>query len=200
MDWETTTIMLERLRDSDGDAWDRFASRFTPPLVRFGMRFGLSQSQAEDAAQDAMVSFVEAYRAGRYDRERGRLSSWLFALAFNAIRSHRRDERRAPAQGPLGDPGRTTFFSALPDEAEAEKAWELDWEHHVLTECLARLRGEIEKHTYEAFELVSLKQMAPAAVAERLGISRDSVYQAKLRALRRLGELRAELEQVGNKP
>lgn len=187
--------MLERLRETEDDAWQVFMTRFRRPLLSFAMRSGLSQAQAEDATQEALVSFIEGYRAGRYNRSRGRLGSWLFALAYQSIRSHRRDAARGAGQSP-SLAGRTTFFSALPDEDDARSRWELDWDRHLLAECLAQLRAELSTEHMLAFELAALKEVPAGTVAEELGISRDSVYQIRFRALKRLSELREELDAV----
>ena len=189
MKWETTTILLEQLRDAETSTWEAFTSRFRTPLIRFAQRCGLTHEQAEDATQETLMRFVEGYRAGEYERERGRLSSWLFTLMFNTIRSHRRDDARAPKQAPRAI-DRTTFFSALPDEGTAKHAWEQDWEHHAITTCIDQLRSEVSPTHFRAFELTTFRDVPANEVAHQLGISRDAVYQARYRILKRLEELR----------
>ena len=167
-------------------------------MLSFARRCGLSEAQGEDAVQDALVRFLEDYRAGRYEREKGRLGSWLFALMYQSIRSHRRDGGRAPIQSPGAEArsGRTTFFSALPDEREAKEAWEEDWERCAIDTCLGRLRAEVSADHYRAFELTTVRRVPAHEVAQQLGMTRDAVYQARFRALKRLGALRAEFEGV----
>ncbi|MCA9303582.1 MAG: sigma-70 family RNA polymerase sigma factor [Phycisphaerales bacterium] len=195
MQWETTTIMLERLRESEDFAWTQFTDRFRLPLIRFAQNCGLSSTEAEDATQDAMMKFVEAYRAGRYDRSRGRLGSWLFTIAYQSIRSHRRDAGRSPVQAPVVS-GRTTFFSAIPDEQSARTQWDTDWDRYLLDACLHQLRSELNPTHLLAFELVAIKEVPAQTVADELGISRDTVYQIRYRALKRLSELRETLDAV----
>ena len=195
MQWETTTILLEQLQASHNDAWQRFTDRFRTPMVRFARRCGLSEEQAEDATQDTLVRFVEQYRDGEYDRSRGRLGSWLFALMYNSIRSQRRDDARSPKQGPRVI-DRTTFFSALPDETTAKQAWEQDWEHHALSMCLNQLRSEVSPSHFQIFELTTFREVPAAEVARQLGLTRDAVYQARYRMLKRLEELRVTFHGV----
>lgn len=195
VEWETTTIMLEKLREPQSEAWQLFMDRFRRPLMSFAIRSGLNRSQAEDATQEALLSFIEAYRAGKYDRSKGRLGSWLFTLAFQSIRSHRRDVARGAAQSPtIG--GRTTFFTGLPDEEAARSQWEDDWDRHLLAECVRQLRAELSETHMLAFELVAIKEVPAATVAQEIGISRDAVYQIRFRALKRLSELREQLDDV----
>jgi len=193
--WETTTILLEQLSDTHDEAWQRFTARFRTPMIRFARRCGLSEEQAEDATQDALVQFIEQYREGQYDRTRGRLGSWLFTLMYNSIRSHRRDDARSPAQAPRRI-DRTTFFSAVPDEAAAQQVWEQDWEHHAFTVCMNQLRSEVSPSHFQVFELTTFRDVPAAEVAQQLGLSRDAVYQARYRILKRLEELRSQFQGV----
>lgn len=187
--WETTTILLEQLQDAQDEAWQRFTARFRPPMIRFARRCGLSEEQAEDAAQDTLVQFVERYRDGQYERSRGRLGSWLFTLMYNSIRSQRRDDARSPRQAPRVI-DRTTFFSALPDEASAARVWEQDWKHHAISICIDQLRSEVSPSHFQVFELTTFREVPAAEVARQLGLTRDAVYQARYRVLKRLEELR----------
>ncbi|MFG0314416.1 MAG: RNA polymerase sigma factor [Phycisphaerales bacterium] len=189
MQWETTTILLEQLHDAQDEAWQRFTARFRPPMIRFARRCGLSEEQAEDAAQDTLVQFVERYRDGQYERSRGRLGSWLFTLMYNSIRSQRRDDARSPRQAPRVI-DRTTFFSARPDEASAARVWEQDWEHHAISTCIDQLRSEVSPSHFQVFELTTFREVPAAEVARQLGLTRDAVYQARYRVLKRLEELR----------
>jgi len=193
--WETTTILLEQLLNTETNAWQRFMDRFRTPMVRFARRCGLTEEQAEDATQDTLVRFVEQYREGQYDRSRGRLGSWLFTLMYNSIRSQRRDDARSPKQGPRVI-DRTTFFSALPDEATAKQVWEQDWEHHALSMCMNQLRSEVSPSHFQIFELTTFREVPAAEVARQLGLTRDAVYQARYRMLKRLEELRETFQGV----
>jgi len=193
--WETTTILLEQLLNTETNAWQRFMDRFRTPMVRFARRCGLTEEQAEDATQDTLVRFVEQYREGQYDRSRGRLGSWLFTLMYNSIRSQRRDDARSPKQGPRVI-DRTTFFSALPDEATAKQVWEQDWEHHTLSMCMNQLRSEVSPSHFQIFELTTFREVPAAEVARQLGLTRDAVYQARYRMLKRLEELRETFQGV----
>lgn len=195
MQWETTTILLEQLLNTETNAWQRFMDRFRTPMVRFARRCGLTEEQAEDATQDTLVRFVEQYREGQYDRSRGRLGSWLFTLMYNSIRSQRRDDARSPKQGPRVI-DRTTFFSALPDEATAKQVWEQDWEHHALSMCMNQLRSEVSPSHFQIFELTIFREVPAAEVARQLGLTRDAVYQARYRMLKRLEELRETFQGV----
>jgi len=196
MDWNTTSTILDGLREGPGNyAWQRLCSRFRPPVVAFARDMGLSFADAEDVAQETLAAFAEAYRRGRYDRTRGRLSHWLFGFAYRhaAHARHRlaRDgQARAPGALDRVDEAR------LIDEAEATLSWDRRWEEALLEQCLQRVAQEVEPETFRAFHLVVVLNRPPADAAEVLAVPIKMVYNAKHRVLKRIRELRAEYESV----
>ena len=90
----TSTTLLEGLKDpANHTRWRDYVDRYRPLLVGFLRRHGVQATDAEDVAQNVLIEFVRGYCEGRYDRERGRLSSWLFGIAFRQLQNHRRRER-----------------------------------------------------------------------------------------------------------
>src|SRR3954470_19563500 len=91
MTWITTATVLQKLRDFENhDAWESFAERFRTPVVSFAKGMGLRQADAEDAAQETLLAFAEAYRRGDYDPAKGRLSRFLFGIAYRQALKGRR--------------------------------------------------------------------------------------------------------------
>lgn len=195
MEWVTTTLMLDRLDAGQDAAWDEFVTYFRDPVRRFALRLGLPEASADDVVQESMVAFLRAFRAGRYDRDRGRLSSWLFGIAYREAARTKRDAARAvPTPGGVGG-GR--LADDRPDERAddlARRTWDETWERFVFDRCLERLRGELSETAYRAFEMTTLRSVPPTEVARQLGMTRNAVFIAKHRALRRVGQLRAEFE------
>ena len=114
MQWVTTTIVLEQLAREEAGAWELFVRRFRQPVIRFARDLGLSEDEAEDVVQETLASFLRAYRNGRYDRDKGRLSSWLFGIAHRTAMKIRSKAARRQRLAPAGD--RTGFWDDLPDK------------------------------------------------------------------------------------
>jgi RNA polymerase sigma factor (sigma-70 family) len=188
----TNTCLLVGLRDMRNEqVWQEFCNRYCPVLVNFGRRLGLSEQDAEDAAQETLISFSKGYRDGLYDPEKGRLRTWLLAIAGNRIRDmHRRGEKNA------GAGANTQLFDNLADDHSMSEAWEEEWRQAVLKACIAELRQQVEPVTLEAFELYALQGVAADEVARRLGISRNAVFLAKSRLLARLRDMQTQMEEV----
>lgn len=199
MTWLTTATVLQKLRDfQDRDAWDSFADRFRQPVVSFARGMGLKPADAEDVAQETLLAFAEAYRRGQYDPAKGRLSRFLFGIAYRQSLKARRISGGAVAKDvTVANPG-TGFWSEVPDEQTATGIWDTEWERSLLDRCMQQARLEFEPQTFRAFELVVRDGKSPDEAATSLGLTVKSVYNAKHRILKRVRELRDEFEAQQN--
>ncbi|MCC6428639.1 MAG: sigma-70 family RNA polymerase sigma factor [Phycisphaerales bacterium] len=182
---KTTTVLLEHLHnEANIDTWHEFIRRYQPVLVGFGCKLGLSEADASDAAQWTLAEFLIAYRAGKYVRGRGRLSSWVIGIARHRIESLRRDGARHA--GWHGD----SHMLDLRDSASMTQIWEREQRQVILNEALRRLResSRFAEHTVRAFELVALRGMTPEAAALECSMTVDDVYLARHRVTGKLRE------------
>src|SRR5262245_17537560 len=117
----TTTLLDGLLRGDDARLWQEFAERYRPMLLAFGRRLGLGEVDAEDAAQETLLHFIRALRAGKYDRTRGRLRSWIVGIAKYRIA----DLQRRGIETPVG-----SCRSAADDESDERRLSQIwDAEH-----------------------------------------------------------------------
>lgn len=87
--------LMRRLASGDDEAVRTVYRRFSRPVYTMGLRMLGSEQTAEELTQDV---FLAAWRkASRYDPARGRLSTWLMAIAHNmAVDRIRRQSARPP--------------------------------------------------------------------------------------------------------
>lgn len=191
----TSTLLLDALRDpSNQGVWQQYVARYRPPLLGYARRLGVSAEDAEDVAQQVLLTFCAAYRDGRYDRERGRLRTWLFAIAYREIMNwHRAARGRPPATGNDADAQRV---ASLPADSDAEALWEQEWRDTILRACLEQVRTEVHETTYQAFQRFVLDDRPALDVAAELGISQNAVFLAKRRVLQRVKELLPSIEEA----
>lgn len=85
--------LMRRLASGDDEAVRAVYRRFARPVYTMGLRMLGSEQTAEELTQDV---FVSAWRKARdYDPARGRLSTWLMAIAHNmAVDRIRREAAR----------------------------------------------------------------------------------------------------------
>lgn len=189
----TNTQILVGLRDPEDHAiWSEYVNRYRPMIVAYCRRVGLPAADAEDIAQDALMTFAVSFREGKYDRGRGRLRAWLFGIVHNVLqRWFRARGRRAEVQ-PIAE--ETDELARIPDADRLAELWEEEWQQAVVRTCLDAVRAEVGQQTFRAFELFALEGRPAAAVAAELGTTDNAVFLAKHRVLRRMRELRPQLE------
>ena len=189
----TTTALLNNLHEADNEAaWREFDERYRPILIGFSRRLGLPEADAVDVAQETMVQFIKEYREGKYDRDRGRLRSWLLGIArFRVAGIYR---KRATSRVSRGE----SAIVDLPREAEIEEAWNTERRMTILRTAMEQLKNstKIADKTVRAFEMVALQQQSVAAVAAELDISENDVYLAKSRVAAKLKEIVASIESI----
>jgi len=184
----TSTTLLEGLRDPDNrTVWRHYVERYRPLLVRYARKLGATGEEAEDLAQATLLAFSTAYRAGRYDRDRGRLSSWLFGIARNEVRAWGRARQKRRLQAGTTE-GEERIADLEADDA-LQELWEAEWRDALLRECLRLLRRELQPQTLAAFERFALEERTAEEVARELGTSTSMVFSAKHRVLQRIREL-----------
>ena len=72
-----------RCREGEPSALDEFARRYGPEVERLARSILNSPEDAQDVAQEALISAVEALGKFRGDSD---LRTWVFAITINACR------------------------------------------------------------------------------------------------------------------
>jgi RNA polymerase sigma factor (sigma-70 family) len=187
----TTTVLLEGLFDPQNEAvWSEFDRRYRPIVLGFARKLGLSDADAADAAQETMTQFMKEYRAGKYDRQRGRLHSWLIGLAKFRIAMIRRAKSGRRITG-----GQTVMID-LSDGQRLTQVWDDERRRSILRQAMEELRTttNLAEKTIRAFEMLAVNQMPAAAVAEELEVDIQEVYLAKSRVAQKLRSILERLE------
>lgn len=161
--------------DGDPRAFDEIVVRHGPMALRVARRLVDDAVAAEDIVQEAMLRVWQ--QATRFDRERGRLTTWLYRIVANlAI-----DQRRRRRSSPLPDD-----FD-VPDPAPgAEAALVVTENQAALDAAMATLPPRVRMTIAFVYE----EGLSGAETARLLGLSAKAVERMLARAR---ASLRAEL-------
>jgi RNA polymerase sigma-70 factor, ECF subfamily len=172
-------LMAAVARDHDRAAYGRLFQYFAPRLIGFMQRAGLSSTDAEEIAQETMVTVWR--KADLYDPRQAAVSTWIFTIARNLrIDLARRATRRRNGDAALGEPE-----IELVDSAETQA---------LVGEREARVRAALEKLSREQALVLRLSfylEKPHAEIARELGIPLGTV---KSRVRLAMGKIRAMLE------
>ncbi|MEM7516559.1 MAG: sigma-70 family RNA polymerase sigma factor [Planctomycetota bacterium] len=196
MEWKTTSTVLEKLRDYDEQtAWDLLGRHFRGALVQFATRLGLSPADAQDAAQESLIAFAEAFSGGAYDRDKGRLKSWLFGIAKRqSLKVRRRSgAKREHIQADMASDEADIADFAVADDA-LDAMWEEEWRRMIYARAVEQVKLEVVPETFEMFQQLVFQGKTADEVGKNFGVDRARVYDAKYRVTKRLSELAKEYE------
>jgi len=180
---ETSTGLLLRVRDSaDHAAWSRLVTLYSPLLASWIRRARVPSQDAADLVQEVLLAVAREMPAFEYDRSRGSFRGWLRTILTNRVRNYLRARRTTPVE-PLDN----DVLEGLADPAsEISRSWDEEHDRHVLARLLEAVRPGFGDGVWQAFARVVLDGERAAAVAADLGVSIDSVYQARSRVMARL--------------
>ena len=192
----TSVTLLSKLRTPQNRTiWGQFVDRYRPVIVGYAKKRGLPEGDAQDAAQETLMLFSKAYTEGKYDPQKGRLRTWLLAIAHNQISNALRRRPRREVQV-VDQTDQTGFFARISDETPSEEIWDHEWHKGVLQECIEEVRLQVDPKTMEAFVETSVRGVSGKDVAEKLGMSANAVYLARHHVLKRIREMVPKMEEI----
>ena len=181
---ESDTLLVNRIRSGDGDAWGDLISRYEGRLLAFAESRLRRRAASEDVVQETFVGFLTSLP--NFDGRRP-LEGYLFSICAHKLTDHLRREGRRPAL-PLSA-GTTTSGGA----------WELPGPDRAAS-SIAR-SGERRGMEEDAMAEALRQQVTRWKRTRRLGEA--ALYRAALRARpreqtgsHRLGDHRAAGRQL----
>lgn len=185
----TSSTLLAKVKDADQEAWNRFFAEYWPRVLGQVKGAGLTEADAEDVAQSAMIRLWTAMRTFKYEREECRFRTWVALIVRGRVNDHRRKLGRR-RESTLGeDDGTSTpALHRVADRGGRKPDEALD------VECIADLVRAARERVQRRFSQKELQifdyweshgEDAPRTARE-MGISAARVYVALYRVRRAL--------------
>jgi len=182
----TPPSLLDRIRDhDDASAWESFCDIYSPLLYDYCRKRGLQSSDAADVVQEVLLRVAKGILKFEYDPVRGRFRDWLYRIVYHEI--CRMSQRKKQSNVVISNDQEMA--------GKVDREWDEHFHNHILRTALERVKPRFESATWEAFEMVWLRNKPPNEVAKRLERPLDFVYLSKSRVLKRL---RLEVEQLAD--
>ncbi len=167
--------LVASARDGDSAALTALIARYSPKIMRFGMKMCRDEEDAREVMQD---TWLAAARGVRDFRGQSSLSTWLYSIARSfCIKRRRRtvgEPEHLEALDELSEdrsPG--LVAQQRPDDAAAAREIELALERAILA---------LEPSYREVLLLRDVEGLSAAEVAEVVGVSVDAVKSRLHRA------------------
>lgn len=187
----TRQTLLERLRDwDDHEGWRDFFNTYWRLIYDVARKAGLTDSEAQDAVQETVVSVAATMPQFKYDPAKCSFKTWLQHLTHKRVADQFRKRSRetlmddlltaSPAKGG----GSRTNRLMDPAEQILDSIWEDEWRAHVIDAALESIKPRVKVRQYQMFYLHVIKNQPADVVARALSTNIGQVYLAKHRLLR----------------
>jgi len=193
----TRATLLGRVHQwDDAASWREFYRLYHKLIYGLARRSGLAHADAEDVTQDVFKRVAETIHEFESDPARGTFRGWLMNLTRWRITDRfRREPPAAGASVPRPDATTTgtSTINRLPDGADQDAAWDLDWQRHLLDAACERLARTANPRHYQAFDLYVRQRHPVLQVARELRMNPATVYLVGHRLTK---ELKAEVDRL----
>ncbi len=190
----TRQSLIARLSNwEEQGKWQEFFETYWRLIYSVAMRAGLRDDEAQEVVQETCIAVAK--NVSKYDPKCGPFKAWLLQMTRWRITDQQRRRAKNRVQRRDDDSRNTATLDRLPGpgEAEFEGMWEEEWQAHVLTAALARLKRKVDAKHYQVFDCIVIKGWDSAKTARLLGVSASQVYLIKHRLKKMLKE---ELDEI----
>ncbi len=182
----TRESLLSRLRSWDQqDSWREFFESYWRLIFDAARKAGLDEAAAQDVVQETVIAVARQMPGFRYDPRLGSFKAWLLQIArcriLDAMRRRYRQGEVNRAQLDDVEVEAELERAAREHGGDLERIWDAEWDAHVRSLALERLRRRVRPEQYQMFDLYVLKGWPVARVAQVLGVSRMQVYLSRHR-------------------
>jgi len=190
---ETRASLLIRVRDpADQSAWNEFVEIYRPVILRLARQKRMQEADAEDVAQQVLMSIAKAIEEREHDLARSKFRTWLHRVAHNAILNALL--RGKPDRG-SGDSAIQSFLKDCPDKSGPDSdLLRLERRREIFRWAARKVRGEFHRVTWEAFWMTAIEQQTVKTASKQLKKNPGAIYAARSRVMRRIQEKVKEYE------
>ena len=180
--------LIFRLQENQDDAWQELVDLFAPLIFHWCIRLDLNPSDSSDVMQEVFA--VVAKSIARFHlQDEGGLRGWLWTITQNKVRDFYRKNRRQI--NAIGGSAARCQLDGIADPFIDYSHEEITSEHEskrLVRRALKLIENDFQPSTWTAFWRATIDGHDTNWIAQDLGISPNSVRQAKSRVLRRLRE------------
>ena len=184
---ETRDSLILRLKDPDDvAAWEEFVAIYRPVIVRMAMLRGLQHTDADDLAQQVLLSVTRSVPQWDSDPQRARFRTWLGRVVRNAALNAL--TRGKPDRGAGGTSALVLINGKAADSCDNSEVLDLEWRREAFRWAADKIRDEFQPQTWQAFWLTAVDGLSAAEAAKQTGKSIGAVYVARSRVMARIQE------------
>ena len=182
----TRSSLLSRLRHaSDAASWQHFFDNYGRLIYQVCRRAGLDAQEADEVAQETVVSVSQEMPKFKFDRSKGSFKGWLWRVTRNHVadflkKKYRDGARRAEL--PESKPGEASPIENFADtQDDLDAMWEAEWKSNLLDCALKRVRSQVSSRSFQIFHLSTVQGWTVDQIKAALRTGTTQIYLARHR-------------------
>ena len=192
--WNTHQTLIQRAQNpDDASAWDDFVKYYENFIKMVLNKSNIPFSDADDLVQDILLKVWKGLPGYEYRREKARFRTWLGTIVRNTVINHIAKVKRKGGQKFELLENKVQSFN----ETDIEKVIEEEWVEYLTNYAMDKIETVFSGQTIEVFKL-SLEGLSGKQIAEKLGLTEESVFvlrsRVKSRLKKEINRLRSEIE------
>lgn len=193
---DTRQSLLLRVKGADNaTAWGEFAQIYRPIIFRIAVARGLQEADAQDLAQQVLMSVYAAIDRWEPHGPDSRFRNWLSKITRNAIL---KTFSRTPLDAAAGGSQHSLQLNACssPESQQLEWLLEEEYRRELYLRAAERVKQEVNSKSWQVFLWTTLQDVSIEEAAEKLNQSVGSIYAMRSRVMRRLRDTVRELREL----
>lgn len=187
-DWpETSESLILRVKDpADAAAWSAFLAIYRPVIYRLARSRGLQDADAEDLAQQVLVSISRTVENWKPEANGPPFRAWLYRIAHNDCL--KAITRRKPDAAVGSSTVQNMLRNVPQNEAEASAQLLHESRMQAFRWASEQVRNEFTPTTWNMFWQSTVEEQSIDDVAKNHDRSKGAAYLARYRVMKRLKE------------
>jgi len=180
----TRPSLLKRLRDlGDHTSWSEFFEIYWRLIFNVALKAGLTESEAEDVVQEAMLSVAKLMPDFKYNPAIGSFRGFLLQVTRRRIVDQFRKRKPEICASDFINGGDASSIEALPlpVESKLQAIWEAEWKNNLIEQATERVKRRAEPLNYQLFHLFVIERWTVKDIMKTMGLSEHLVYKSKER-------------------
>jgi RNA polymerase sigma factor (sigma-70 family) len=183
---QTRASLLVRVRNpADQAAWHEFVEIYWPVIHRLARRKGLQEADADDLAQQVLMSVARTIEERPHDHGRAKFRTWLGRVVQNAALNAL--SRTKPDRAAGGD-GHAVHVGTATNREPDSQLLQLELRREVFRWAARQIEREFQPDTWQAFWKTAVEGRTCEEAAAELSKGVGSIYAARSRVMKRLQE------------
>ena len=195
--FKTSVTLLQAVRTRGAAIdWERFVLRYITLLKTWARRWGARQDLVDDMVQQTLLNVLQSMPAFEYDPGSS-FRSWLKVVAWRSWRQISRKQQDFPLlRGALGDDcfSETESIHQARSREDLLQMFDKMANAEIFDLACDRARPLFRESSWQAFEMMEIRQRPGEEVAQSLGLTLPAVHAAVYRVRKKVAQFASQLD------